>query len=732
MFLHVAVPRPFDDLFTYSCPPELEDQARVGMRVVAPFGRQKITGYILDASKELPAHHSGRISEEDIKPVFSILDSEPLIDETMLSLCKWASDYYMFPVGMVLKTAFAGIPEGKTAAASRKRINILDSFREASDDISEPRALTVPQKDVLLKLSDSISRGNFAVHLLHGITGSGKTEVYMSALEEVIRRGRKGIVLVPEISITPQLIMRFVLRFGDKVAVLHSGLTEAERRSEWLRIKDGSVDVVIGVRSAVFAPVDRLGLVVVDEEHEQTYKQEEGFRFNARDVAVMRAKLSGAAAILGSATPSLESYNNAQTGKYVYLSLPDRINRLPLPSVKIVDIRKKEKMDEAPACHQVRYPEFISGPEKGRGEEILKQVQNDRGREKDEGERQMMTLFSVELLSAIKARIGRGEQSLLFLNRRGFSPFLLCLDCGHSPQCPNCSVSLTYHKGGNNLCCHYCDYIIKPPDTCSGCKGCRWKAFGAGTERVEEELKKLLPEARIVRMDRDTTSRRGAHMKIFQSMKNRDADVLIGTQMVTKGLDLPDITLVGVLLADATLHLPDFRSGERTFQFLTQVAGRAGRGSKGGEVIVQTFNPEHYAIRHASGHDFNGFYNEESSFRKALGYPPYRRLARLLIKGNNKGRVESSSERLREILSRNSREGTDILGPAAAPFSKIRGKHRWHVIIKGKDAKTLNRIIRKSLGEFRALRPAPHAAGNVSGIMSGVQIEVDMDPLNLL
>src|SRR3972149_1565645 len=686
MCLHVAVPRPLEDLFTYRCPPELEDQACAGKRVIAPFGKQKITGYIIDTSKELPANHPTRISAEEIKPVYSILDPDPLIDETILSLCKWASEYYMFPIGMVLKTAFAGIPEGKAAAVSKKKFNIPDSFREAGDDVTVPPCLTAPQKDVLVKLSDSIAGGSFAVHLLHGITGSGKTEVYMSALEETVKRGRRGIVLVPEIALTPQLIMRFVSRFGDKVAVLHSGLTEAERRCEWIRIKEGNVDVVIGVRSAVFAPVDKLGLVVVDEEHEHTYKQEEGFRFNARDVAVMRAKLSKAAVILGSATPSLESYYNTDVGKYSCLSLPDRINNLPLPSVKIVDLRKKDGF----------------------------------------------SIFTDELLDAIKSRIELSEQSLLFLNRRGFSPFLLCLDCGHSPECPNCSVSLTYHKGDGNLCCHYCDYIIKPPDTCSECKGSRWKAFGAGTERVEEELKKLLPDARIIRMDRDTTTKRGAHMRIFQSMKNREMDILIGTQMVTKGLDLPDITLVGVLLADATLHLPDFRSGERTFQFLTQVAGRAGRGSKGGEVIVQTFNPEHYAIRHASGHDFKGFYDDESSFRKALGYPPYKRLARLLIKGNNKDHVESTSERLKEILTSNSKEGIDILGPVSAPFGKIRGKHRWHIIIKGKDAKTLNRIVRKSLDELKRQRQGQTTKGSVHGMNKSAQVEVDIDPLSLL
>ncbi len=686
MFLHVAVPRPFQDLFTYKCPPELIDQACAGKRVIAPFGRQKITGYIIDTSAELSDNKTKQVFEGDIKPVYSILDPEPLINETMLSLCRWASEYYMFPVGMVLKAALAGIPEGKEAVSPKKRINIRDSYSEGSEMSTPPPELTISQKEILLKLSDSISAGVFSVHLLHGITGSGKTEVYMSALEEVIKRGGRGIVLVPEIAITPQLIMRFISRFGDKVAVLHSGLTEAERRCEWIRIKDGKVDVVIGVRSAVFAPVEELRLIIVDEEHEHTFKQEEGFRFNARDVAVMRAKLSRAVAVLGSATPSLESYYNTDVGKYSYLSLPDRINQRPLPPVRVLDLRKKDGF----------------------------------------------SIFSDELLDAIRARIECGEQTLLFLNRRGFSPFLLCLDCGHSPECPNCSVSLTYHKNDSSLCCHYCDYIIKPPDICPQCKGSRWKAFGAGTERVEEELKKLLPDARIIRMDRDTTSKRGAHMRIFQSMRNKDSDILIGTQMITKGLDLPDITLVGVLLADATLHLPDFRSGERTFQFLTQVAGRAGRGSKGGEVIVQTFNPEHYAIRHASGHDFKSFYDDESSFRKVLGYPPYKRLARLLIKGNIKDHVESSSERLKDILASNSKEGIEILGPVSAPFSKIRGKHRWHIIIKGKDSKTLNRLIRKSLDELKRERLGRSEAGGAPHVNKSAQVEVDIDPMSLL
>jgi len=676
MFLHIAVPRPLEDTFIYRCPPELEGQVSVGKRVIIPFGRQRVTGYIIDTSSVLPPNLSHKIGKKEIKSIDSILDAVSLMDETILSLCRWASEYYLFPLGMALKTALSGIPEEKELKAPKKRHDVLEIFKEEPGRISKvPASLTAHQEAALLKIRGSIEKGDFGVYLLHGITGSGKTEVYMCAIEEVAKKGKGGIVLVPEIAITPQLIKRFVARFEERVAVLHSGLSHGERIAEWIKIREGRVDVVIGVRAAVFAPVQNLGLVVIDEEHEHSYKQEDGFRYNARDLAIMRAKLSKATVILGSATPSLESYYNTQTGKYLCLTLPERINKRPLPPVRIVDLRKKEGF----------------------------------------------SIITAELLDALKARVSNGEQSLLFLNRRGFSPFLLCLDCGHSPECPNCSVSLTYHKKDNALCCHYCDYKITPPDACPQCKGSRFKAFGAGTERVEEELKRLIPDARIVRMDRDTTARKHSHHHIFRSMENREADILIGTQMVTKGLDLPEITLVGVLLADSTLHLPDFRSAERTFQFLTQVSGRSGRGDKTGEVIVQTFSPDHYSIRHASMHDFTGFYEAETCFRKALGYPPYKRLVRVLIKGNSKESVQSSSVKFREILDSNKKSGIDILGPVPAPFSKMRGKYRWHILLKGGETRPLNSLIRRALHLFAC-----------DEAHKGVQVEVDVDPLSLL
>jgi len=701
MYLHIAVPRPLEDIFLYRCPSELETQVAVGKRVVVPFGRQKVTGFILGVSKEVPREFSRRSPPLEIKPIYSILDATPLIDERMIDLCRWASDYYIFPIGMVLKTALSSIPEDRELRPPKKGWSILSTFiddknpppfwtnysisssattgmeghKQTPPHSGDIPVLTPHQEEVLSRIRDSLEKGDFAVHLLHGVTGSGKTEIYMRAIEEIAEKGMTGIVLVPEIGITPQLISRFVARFRDRVAVLHSSLTPAERREEWIRIKEGRVDVVIGVRMAVFAPVKNLGLLVVDEEHEHSYKQEDGFRYNARDLAIMRAKLSRAVVILGSATPSLETYRNIQKGKYLYLSLPERINRLPLPPVKIVDMRKKEGF----------------------------------------------SIFTDELLEVLKQRIEKGEQSILFLNRRGFSPFLLCIDCGYTPLCPNCSVSLTYHKRDHELRCHYCDFTIPPPETCPGCNGYRFKGFGAGTERVEEELKKMIPGIRVIRMDRDTTASRHSHQRIFKSMESGEADVLIGTQMVTKGLDLPEVTLVGVLLADSTLHLPDFRSAERTFQFLTQVAGRSGRGEKSGEVIVQTFSPDHYSIRHAARHDFEGFYAEESANRKLLGYPPFRRLVRVLIKGNNRDSVQSSSERFKEILCSNRSEGIDILGPVSAPFGKIRGKYRWHLILKGGEAKPLNVLVRRSLERFYR-----------DGSSRQVQVEIDVDPLSLL
>ncbi|MDD5434200.1 MAG: primosomal protein N' [Nitrospira sp.] len=670
MFLQIAIPRPFEDTFTYQCPPELASQVSIGKRVIVPFGRQKTTGFIIGSSSDFPQNLSPEIKKK-IKPIYSILDPVPLIDATMLSLCKWASEYYLFPIGMVLKTALSGISDEKELKAPKKIHNILEMYQGSE----KPPVLTEGQVNVLLNIKDSLTTGNFLVHLLHGITGSGKTEVYMSAIEENSRNGKSGIVLVPEIALTPQLISRFVNRFGERVAVLHSGMTRSERQQEWVRISEGKAEVIIGVRSAVFAPAQNLGIVVIDEEHEHSYKQEDGFRYNARDLAIMRAKLSGAVVVIGSAPPSLESYYNAEGKKYVYLSLPERINKRPLPPVKLIDLRKKDGF----------------------------------------------SIITDELLEAVKLRITNGEQTLLFLNRRGFSPFLLCLACGYTPLCANCSVSLAFHKIEGSLHCHYCDYRTPPPVTCPQCSGTKFKAFGAGTERVEEELQKLIPAARIVRMDKDTTAKRHSHHQIFKSMENKEADILIGTQMVTKGLDLPDITLVGVLLADTSLHLPDFRSAERTFQFITQVAGRSGRGDKGGEVIVQTFSPDHYSILYAAMHDFEGFYREETAFRKALGYPPFKRLMRILIKGNNQEAVETSSNRFKEILDKEKPEGIDILGPVPAPFMKLRGKFRWHFIMKGSNSKSLNNLIKNSLHTFHK-----------EGRHGNVQIEVDVDPMSLL
>lgn len=675
MYLHIAIPRPVEDVFTYRCPPELIDQACIGKRVIVQFGRQKVTGFITSISQDIPHIFSADHKKREIKPVLSILDPIPLIDETMMELCRWASEYYNFPFGMVLKTALSGIPEDREAKAPKKKHNIFEMYKGNEN----PPILTEVQANVLLQIKASLASKEFRVHLLHGVTGSGKTEVYMNAIEENLKNGKGGIVLVPEIALTPQLISRFVNRFGERVAVLHSGLTHSERQQEWVRIAEGNADVVIGVRSAVFAPVKNPGIIIIDEEHEHSYKQEDGFRYNARDLAIMRAKLSGAIAVLGSATPSLESYYNAEIGKYIYLSMPERINKRPLPPVKIIDLKKEGK--------------------------------------------QGFAVITQELLDALKQRLAKGEQSLLFLNRRGFSPFLLCLDCGHTPLCKNCSVSLAFHKKENSLHCHYCDYRMSPPALCPQCNGTKFKAFGAGTERVEEELKKLIPEIRIERMDRDTTAKRHSHHRIFKSMENREADVLIGTQMVTKGLDLPGITLVGVLLADSSLHLPDFRSAERTFQFITQVAGRSGRGDTEGEVIVQTFSPDHYSILYASNHDYEGFYKEESAFRKALSYPPYKRIVRILIKGIDQESVEAASNRFKEIIDNQNQkaEGIDVLGPVPAPFMKLRSKFRRHIIMKGSNPKSLNNLIRNSLQHF-------HKEGH----HGNVQIEVDVDPMSLL
>ena len=549
-----------------------------------------------------------------------------------------------------------------------------------------PLKLEQRQKEVLDGIRQGIKTETFSPFLLHGVTGSGKTEIYLQAVQDVLERGREAIVLVPEISLTPQLVRRFRSRFGCDMAVLHSGLSDGERYDQWRRIRRKEAQLAVGVRSAIFSPFENLGIIIVDEEHDTSYKQEERLRYSARDLAMVRGKLASAVVIMGSATPSLESYYNSLTGKCTQLNLPKRIANRPLPSVQIVDMKREVK--DTPRAHLI---------------------------------------FSGHLKDAIEETLARQEQILLFLNRRGFASFVICGGCGHIIRCPNCSVSLVYHLEERSLFCHYCDYFLQMPRRCPECNETAVQPFGLGTEGVEEEAKRLFPSAKVVRMDRDTTTGKNAHNRILKNLEEGKTDILIGTQMISKGHDLSKVTLVGVISADTSLGFPDFRASERTFQLLTQVAGRAGRGDLPGRVIVQTFNPGHYSIQQAKSHNFVDFYREEINFRRELNYPPFSRLVNFRIMGNNRKKTgeyaEEFEEITRELLRRSGkyRRHIEVLGPVIAPLEKLRGKYRWQMMVKGSEPELLHDFGRKMLTE---------SASRIKG--KGVSLSIDVDPINML
>ncbi len=537
--------------------------------------------------------------------------------------------------------------------------------------------LTYDQGIMLSEILNGIHSKRYSPFLIFGVTGSGKTEIYLRAIEEVLIQGREAIVLVPEISLTPQLLSRFKDRFGENLALLHSGLGRGERYDQWRRIWKGEVKIAMGARSAICAPFKNVGIIIVDEEHDPSYKQEEKFKYHARDVAAVRAKQVEATLLLGSATPSLESFYNAEKGKFRLLNLPERIEGKPLPRVEVVDVKKEGG------------------------------------------------LLSEKVRAALQKNIEDKKQSLLFLNRRGFANFILCPDCGHTFKCPNCSVTLTYHLRDRTLQCHYCDYRIKAPGDCPKCQGHRLQGVGIGTERLEQEIRLLFPETQVGRMDRDTTSRRRSHLQILKRLESGSIDILVGTQMIVKGHDFPNVTFVGVVSADTSLHFPDFRSSERTFQLLTQVAGRAGRGDVFGEAVIQTFNPDHYSILRAKDHDYIGFYQEEIQFRKALEYPPFSRLINFRMVGNSEKRTKVTAEEMgrvgQSLLKKGYGKGIEILGPSTAPFAKMRGKFRWQMLAKGKSPQLLHRFAKElAFGMEVQLKG------------KGVNLDIDVDPVFIL
>jgi primosomal protein N' (replication factor Y) (superfamily II helicase) len=582
-----------------------------------------------------------------------------------------------------------GDRRGPLAALVRTGIARLEArevYREtiAGDpQASGPFAATPAQAAAIATISTSVENQRFEAFLLQGITGSGKTEVYLQSAARTLELGRSVLFLVPEIALTHDAVDRVCARFGRTVAVLHSGLSAGERFDEWRRLARREARVAVGVRSAVFAPVPELGLVVVDEEHDGAYKQEDGLRYNARDLAIVRARDASCPVVLGSATPSMESRYNAELGRYSRLELRERIEQRPLPAVEAVDLRTEPPIGDPP-------------------------------------------IFAARFAEALSENLAHGGQSLLFLNRRGFAHYLQCRVCGHVLGCPNCSVALTLHLRERRVRCHHCDYGEPARDLCPQCTSPSLTDFGIGTEQVETAIERFLPAARVRRMDRDTVRRKGAMAELLRDWREARIDVLIGTQMVAKGHDVPGVTFVGVVNADPSLNLPDFRAAERTFQLLTQVAGRAGRGDLPGRVLIQTRRPDHYAIRHALTHDFESFVAEELRYRDALGYPPFRKLAVVRFDGEDAGQVEAAARELaadakRRNESRDRGRRARILGPAPAPLERLRGRYRWHLLFKAADVRDLREAVQPSIRE--SAERARHA---------GVRIAVDVDPYAML
>ncbi len=743
-YASIALIRPVVRLFTYSVPPSLSGQVKTGARVRVPLGPGKGTavGFVTILNKE-PGIDPARV-----KPLLDLMDIEPLVDRRMMSLTRWMADYYLCAWGELLSAALPpggkltlprevtmvhtvpGTPPAETLPAAQKaRRRVLAhlaglsgppaevdaaAVRKACDvparvleemaragliglerhtdspaggkdpdaeglSAGEPLPLTGEQSAALREVTSAIDRGGFSSFLLHGITGSGKTEVYLRAAESVLAAGRSVLYLVPEIALTPILAREINSRFGRLAGLIHSGQTPAQRREQWRLVREGRIRVVLGVRSALFAPLHSLGLVVVDEEHETTYKAGDSPRFHARDMAVVRAKREGAVVLLGSATPSMESYYNAVNGKYRLLKLEHRIHHRPLAAIEVVD---------------------MAGEFRRRGKQVL---------------------LSEQLIGKLEGVISRGEQAMVLLNRRGYAAFLVCRECGAVAGCGNCSVKLTWHRGDDRLRCHHCGHQRPYDGTCQTCGGTFLQQMGCGTEQVEEELRLLFPDRRVERLDQDTA--RGARSwNILADFGEGRTSILVGTQMIAKGHDFPNVTLVGILNADSSLGIPDFRTGERTFQLLTQAAGRAGRGKRKGEVVIQTFTPDHFSIRCASEQDYPTFYQQEIRSRQNIGYPPASSMCCIVVRGRDPLKTGELAGDLGRLFRRSkSPRGLRILGPVPAPLWKIKSWYRQQIILRSPHRGQLHAFLRQALEQAVTLpRYSPS------------MLQVDVDPYHLL
>lgn len=666
----VAVQAPLDELLTYN---EGDLNLERGLTVQVPLRNQKVRGLVIhqESSKNLAYVP---------KNVIKIEDDYPALHESFVRWLEWLGNYYIHPPGLVTASLYP--PLDKVTQRKSNKSPVIPSLER--DHAPE---LSVEQRNAI----DEVALGSFGAYLLFGVTGSGKTEVYLNLLLKTIQSGQRGLVLVPEISLTPQLLQRFVRRFGDQVAVIHSHLTEREKTNQWWSIVRGEKNILIGARSALFCPINNLGLIVVDEEHEPSFKQDEKLRYHGRDSALMLAHLSSCPVVLGSATPSLESWHNALNKKYKLLELTKRQGSLALPEVEVVSLQKERTLR-------------IDG----------KQPPS-------------LSWLSEPLRQKMEMHLNSNHQVALLLNRRGLAPLVFCSLCGHSRKCPNCDISLTLHFQ-NHLICHYCDYHENRIQQCPDCKEGLLEPLGLGTEKVEEEMKKIFPNKRIRRADRDEITTREDLESLIQDMENNNIDILVGTQMIAKGLDFPNLKLVGLILADIGFNIPDFRSSERSFQLLTQMAGRAGRhhtlGALPGEVIIQAHNTDHDSLKYACNHDYAGFAQGELKHRHELRYPPYSRLGTLRIQSADSHRGRSVGIRLAEtaqslVNKHPAYKDIEILGPSEAPLAKLRNQYRFHILFKASKSSTLNKFLRQIL----------HSA---DWLPTGVKVSVDVDPLMLV
>ncbi len=649
MIAEVVFNLPLERAFHYAIPPGLEAAVQRGVRVAAPFGPRERIGFVTGLVARSPLR--------ELKAIRRVIDPLPVIADERWELAAWLSSYYYCSLGEALSLMVPSALRVKSA---------VPESAEAEAPANGSLTLTPAQEQGMRTILQALEQPASQTVLLHGVTGSGKTELYLRAIDRVLRQGRSAIMLIPEIALTPQTIDRFQERFGDRVAVWHSRLAASRRAATWSRLASGACRIVVGARSAIFAPVPRLGLIVLDEEHEPTYKQEDAPHMHAREVAFARARFAGAAVILGSATPSIESYYEATQRGHHLITLPERVEGRAMPRVELIDMR-----EELTGRHR-------QGP------------------------------LSMRLQRAVQGVVERGEQAMLFLNRRGFARVAQCQTCGQTVRCERCSVPLIYHAGEQVLICHYCNARQPPGEICGACKKGYLRFRGAGTERVESELHRLFPVASIARMDRDTTKSRESHRKIYDAVKSEQVGLLVGTQMIAKGLDFPHVTLVGVVSADTALNLPDFRAGERTFSLLTQVAGRAGRGSQPGQVLIQTYCPAHYAIEAAKHHDYARFYQHEIAMRRRLLLPPFVRLIELMLSGSSRERVYAAGTELAKRLQRAAKgQRITLLGPAPHRVPRLRGVYRVCVLMKGKAVESMVEVIRNTLEPNRRFRGMP-------------------------